>query len=189
LREYEIVGVVRSLDYYELIAQVLPALFIAVLIEMRGVFDLSMRIAAAEEDLEFLEDPRPARWITTSVLPSALRAYSIYVLTCFLFALGELTALATVMTGTRGWLPWLAAPTSALSAVSLVLLAVILPFRHLVYRAWALSLERQIKRSKREQEYMASHDLEKAKPAEHEAVGRQEGSVGGDQPPSDDSVR
>ncbi len=179
---------VRNTDYYELIAQVLPALFIAVLIEMRGVSDLSMRIAAAEEELEFLKDPRPARWITTSVLPSALRAYSVYVITCSLFALGELAALATVLTGTRGWLPWLAAPTSALSAVSLVVLAVFLPFRHLGYRAWALGLERQIKRSKREQEYIAAQELEKANTAEPETVGRHDASVGGDQPPSDDPV-
>jgi hypothetical protein len=147
LREHEIVGAVRSLDYYQLIAQVLPALFIAVLIEMRGVFDLSMRIAATEEDLEFLKDPKPARWITTTVLPSAGRAYAVYAITCSLFALGELTVLVTAITGTKGWLPWLAAPTSALSAVSLVVLAVVLPFQHLVLQPGMLTLAGQAVRA------------------------------------------
>ncbi|MEV6813272.1 hypothetical protein [Micromonospora sp. NPDC051296] len=128
------------------------------LIEMRAVFDLSMRIAATEEDLEFIKDPRPVRWITTSVLPSAARSYAVYAVTCSLFVLGELAALMAVMAGTQGWLPWLAAPASALSAASLVILAVYMPFKHLSYRAWLVSLEREVKRANRAQGHVVTSD-------------------------------
>jgi hypothetical protein len=103
-----------STDYYSAMAQVLPTLLIAVLIELNLVFDKFEQRAG--QTLGSL-----AVALARGVIFPWAAAAGITIL------IGELLALAVLFFGLSGWLPWVAGPVSALAAVVMVVLALLLP--------------------------------------------------------------
>ena len=136
-------------SYFQTVAQVLPTLLIAVLIEFRFVAELLMRVAGTEEELRFAREPQPMPMITMAVGPVG-KLYAAYVAACGTFVAGEVAALAATFSGVRGWLASALALVAGVGAIALVLLAVVTPTWHVFLLVRQVAAERDLQRLRHE---------------------------------------
>ncbi len=105
-------------EFFEISAQVIPTIFIAVVLELRNIVGHT----ATRWEVAFAEQREERKWYgryATSAI-SMIVAASVFVL-------GELTALSVVFFGTEGPWPAIAAYIVAIGVVLLTLFAVIAP--------------------------------------------------------------
>ncbi|MGY0232272.1 hypothetical protein [Longispora urticae] len=107
----------RNENFYALAAQVLPALLIAVILEIRGA--LGTIAAGARRDRDTAVHRSWARSAGYMVLA--------YVAIAVTFTLGEVAALLVVFCGTGGWLVRGAAPVVGLALLVLIVAAIAVP--------------------------------------------------------------
>jgi len=135
----------RNPEFYALIAQVLPTLLIAVVLELRAIAEIAaVKFVRLAKDARAMHEAgllSPSKRQTRQTLRPVLHAkrfwrrwIAIWVCTGAVFVVAEGTSLAVVYVGPDTWITWIAAPSSALSAASLVILAVVAPFRTLIQR-------------------------------------------------------
>ncbi|WP_412537816.1 hypothetical protein R8Z50_18315 [Longispora sp. K20-0274] len=107
----------RNENFYALAAQVLPALLIAVILEIRGALG-TIAVGARRDRHTALHRSwtRSAGYLVLS-----------YVAVAALFTLGEVAALLVVFAGTGGWLVWAAAPVIAVALLVLIVAAIAVP--------------------------------------------------------------
>ncbi|MEV6521852.1 hypothetical protein AB0M43_07940 [Longispora sp. NPDC051575] len=107
----------RNENFYALAAQVLPALLIAVILEIRGA--LGTIAAGARRDRHTAVHHSWARSAGYMVLA--------YVAIAVTFVLGEIAALLVVFCGTGSWLVRGAAPVVGLALLVLIVAAIAVP--------------------------------------------------------------
>ncbi|GIG56218.1 hypothetical protein Lfu02_05900 [Longispora fulva] len=107
----------RNENFYSLAAQVLPALLIAVILEIRGALG-TIAVGARRDRHTALH---------RSWTRSAGYLVLAYVAVAVCFVLGEASALLVVFVGPGGWLVRVAAPVVALALLLLTVAAIAVP--------------------------------------------------------------
>ncbi|WP_018353417.1 hypothetical protein [Longispora albida] len=143
----------RNETFYVTVAQVLPALVIALVVELGSILGVMLkqyddrgaevtRLEAARSagsgiDASFEAEERHARETLARVTFPLRIIARLAAVAGAAFLLGELASLAVVFAGTGGWFPWVAAPLAWLALVVCLLVVIALPLVRAFW--WAMS--------------------------------------------------
>ncbi|MDR7327108.1 MULTISPECIES: hypothetical protein [Catenuloplanes] len=129
----------RNEAFYSTAAQVLPALLIALLVQMSAVLRAHLRVFAhyaasnsPDRPGSYFSDPEEKRLVVDVLTANAFRRWIRNgVLGGTLIVVGEASAVAVLVAGTDGWLPLVAGPVCVVAILVSTVLAAWLPISQL----------------------------------------------------------